>query len=343
MSNLNIQVKANKTAPAMPEQLIKEAIKLFKIKSTIRNEKLISMYICDLFDKTRIKYEIDDLGNILVIKGKSLFYPCFCCHLDTVHSYPNGFNVFLQKNKDRDYLYSSDDKKNPVGIGGDDKCGIFVCLYLLQKIDNIKIVFFSGEESGGTGSCEIDKKFFDDCKYIAGIDRWNGHDFINSYSGNKTISKELIKAVKSILSKFDYSLNAGLFTDVFNLMSRGINLSCFNLSCGYYSHHSREEFVDLNELYNCCLLCMELCKLPDVYKFIYSKFNFSRSYWHDENYNYKDKYKKHDYNSSLFEGVEYCVYCGIELIQGEETFCHECRRYAEKNDNFENDRPKYNY
>ena len=334
MSANNYQVKPNILAPPMPDDLYNEALKLFYIPSTIYNETSISMYLCHILDKTKIPYIVDDYGNIIATKGESSLYPCFCSHLDTVHLYPNGFKLLYQEEKNRKYLFACDNNKKSVGIGGDDKCGIFVCLYLLKRIDNIKVIFFSQEETGGIGSSNIDLKVFDDCKFLASIDRWNGHDFIDKYNNETTISNTLKKQISSLLKKYDYFSNYGLFTDCFNIMERGIDLSCFNLSCGYYSHHSQNEYVDLNELYNACLLCEEIAQLPDRYghKFKVKKFNVGK--WDDYHAKWDNwKYDSFDYKKPSKDDKDFndnapsCENCGLELLYYEKKYCTSCASY----------------
>ena len=294
------------------------------------NEKSITLYLCDILDNLKISYSIDDYGNIIVVKGKSNLYPCFSAHLDTVHVYNNGYKLFYQKEKDRTYLFAGDNDKKSVGIGGDDKCGIFACLYLLKRIDNIKIIFFSREETGGIGSSNINLDILNDCKFLASIDRWNGHDFINQYSGQGTISKSFKKAIAPILKKYNYSYNSGLFTDCFNVMERGVNLSCFNVSCGYYSHHSSNEYVDLNELYNSCLLCEEIAKLPDCYEHKYHINKFEAKEWNYpalDRRKYKFDYQDEDDKYNFNDNIPVCECCGIELLSYEHKYCSVCSPY----------------
>lgn len=269
MSAANYQERPNAKATRMPEELVDIAMEVFMIPSTSYNEISMALYITRYINgliNDSISYEVDDYGNILITKGVGP-YPCFCAHLDTVHTYSNGFNIECETLKNRDYLYAMDNFKKRVGIGGDDKCGIFVCLQLLSTLDDVKIVFFSQEESGGTGSSGVNLSFFEDCKFLGGIDRWNGKDFVNRYNGYHTISKSFNKTISGLLRQFGYDYNSGLFTDSFNVMERGLGLSCFNLSCGYYCHHTDKEYVDLGELYNSFLLCVKLGNLPGQYKF----------------------------------------------------------------------------
>ncbi len=94
-------------------------------------------------------YQIDEIGNIYVTKGEisdQEFYPCVVAHTDTVHPI-DSINIREEELKDSKgnlsfSLKAYNDEGNPTGIGGDDKCGVFACLQLLEEFDTIKVAFF---------------------------------------------------------------------------------------------------------------------------------------------------------------------------------------------------------
>jgi len=311
MSAIDKQMKRNSSAPVMPEALLEKTIELFQIPSTSWNEISMAIYLCKYLEKiSGVAFEIDDYGNIKVTKGEGP-YPCFCAHLDTVHTYPSGFQVKF----DKGFLYAIDNNNRLVGVGGDDKCGILVCLYLLEKLKNVKIAFFSKEETGVIGSNHISLQFFQDCKFLGGIDRWNGNDFVDKYNGISTVSDDFTFDAIPIFDKFKLSSTHGLFTDSFNVMERRVNISCFNLSCGYYQHHTNKEYVDTQELYNSCLISEELAALPLVYpyKIEYISFYYRNAY---------NTYNSYNYPTTT---VRYCIDCGCELLPEEELRCDLCQ------------------
>ena len=259
MSAINKQTKVINGVD-MPDKMIDFALDLFSVPATSTNETGISIYVSKYLDNQGIDYKVDISGNIVISKGEAGNYPCFVSHLDTVHSYGNGFNIALDVDNN---IIALDNAGNRVGCGGDDRNGIFTCLYLLSVVDNIKVVLFSREETGGIGSGEIGLDFFDDCSFIASIDRWGNSDFICEYNGYTTCSEEFINDSKDAFNKFGYKKASGYFTDSFNLMGRGIGISCMNLSCGYYQHHSDQEYTSLRELWAVCLLSIELCNIGD--------------------------------------------------------------------------------
>ena len=349
MSASNVQKEKNHRAHPMPDDKMKEAMELFAVPTTANNEISIALFIAKRLEEMNVEYIVDDYGNIMVTKGVGP-YPCFSAHLDTVHmSYQNGFNIIKEKVKDHTYLYAMNDKKLRVGIGGDDKCGIFVCLQLLQTVENIKVVFFSQEEAGGIGSSNMDKQFFADCRFIGEVDRWNGKDFVSQYSGTQTISDEFKKDIKAILKKFGYAHASGLFTDVFNIIDK-TKLSSFNISCGYYQHHSNNEYVDLNELWNSYLICKELAGLSKVYPHTYSLYDWRKyeeydyeggarfSWRRDDKYGWVRKTRQYDpkldakradgRTCSEGEDIKVCKWCGLELFEWElkyyKGYCSSC-------------------
>jgi len=241
-------------------------------KQATDNDRLVFSYLFNSLAKYGPK--TDKAGNIIISKVTADNYPVFCAHIDTIHYWANNFKLFQYDIDGHNYLIARDGEKKH-GIGGDDKCGVFACLYLLETLENVKIVFFTGEETGCTGSYNIDMSEFEGARFICSIDRWGNSDLISSYFGEKTISDKFKKEIAPLLKKHSYKHTSGLITDCFTLMERGANVSCFNISCGYYSHHSNEEYIDTNELWDCCLLCEEIARTCD------------EVYEHKGRYNYK--------------------------------------------------------
>ena len=223
-------------------------IGLLNIQTNSENEKLMVLYLDKELKKLKLEYTIDAVGNILVTKGKAKTYPCVVSHMDTVHDFVDDFRVYKDID-DNDILFALNGKQR-VGIGGDDKCGVFGCLYLLKTIPQIKIVFFSREEGGCKGSSGIDKGFFADCRYLIELDRNGSRDFIQTYWGKKTISHEFSSGIGLIKKKYKYKNCTGTVTDVMKLWNNKVGISCINLSCGYYKPHSAYEYVSISDLWH---------------------------------------------------------------------------------------------
>ena len=275
MSALNTYQKPNTAIfeDKISDRLYENTMKIFNTAGN--NEVRLSIELFRLLSKIEnISFEVDQYGNFLITKGNAEFYPCFIAHTDTVHTYHNGFNLVVKDG----VLYAYDDKKKQVGCGGDDRAGVSAIVELLHRLDAMKACLFTGEESGGIGSGGVDLGFFNDCSFLASIDRWNNCDIVNSYGGYKTISKKFKKLIKPLMTDYGYKFNSGMFTDCFNLVDRGVELSAINVSCGYYQHHSQMEHVVLSELQNCVDFCENLAHAADNFQF---KFEIGR-----KQYNY---------------------------------------------------------
>ena len=94
-------------------------------------------------------FEVDEHDNIYITKGKAKAYPCVVSHTDTVHDIYKEYKVYQVKGN---FVAFDSDSMQQVGTGGDDKVGMWVCLEMLRKFDNIKICFFAQEEIGCIGS-----------------------------------------------------------------------------------------------------------------------------------------------------------------------------------------------
>jgi len=223
-------------------------IELLKVQTNSENEKLMVLHLDKELRKLKLPYQIDAAGNVIVVKGKANTYPCVVSHMDTVHDFTDNFNVY-QDIDDKDILFAMDGKVR-VGVGGDDKCGVFACLYLLKIVPQIKIVFFSREENGCKGSTDIDKGFFADCRYLIQLDRRGSRDFIQTYWGNKTISHDFSSEIGPIKKKYKYKNCIGTVTDVMKLWNNKVGVSCINLSCGYYNPHSNIEHISIKALWH---------------------------------------------------------------------------------------------
>jgi tripeptide aminopeptidase len=295
---------------------------VFSVPAVSFNETKVSLFILNFIKSVEnTKVDVDNFGNILIKKGTSNFYPCFLAHMDTVHEYYFGFNLLIKDN----YIFSVDNNKKQVGCGADDKAGILICLHLLKHVENIKIVFCSCEESGGIGSKNIDKNFFSDCSFLCSVDRWGNSDFITEYSRKKTVSEDFIKDTKKLLNHYQYKETSGMFTDSFNIQNNGVELSCINISCGYYKHHSEKEFFDIFEGYKCYLLCFELCKLSlKQYAHILQK-NYTFD-WNERDYFQFNNYPSFKKDNKKSVGDNFCMACNCILDYG--NICNDCLESA---------------
>lgn len=252
--------------------------KLYNISSPSRKEDKMIRFITSWLQKRNIRYYVDKLGNIFVTKGKSSTYPCIVAHTDEVHrDHPKDFTVV--KTGEEMLFGFSPMRKDFVGIGADDKNGIWVCLKCLEEFDVLKCAFFVSEEIGCIGSGKADMKFFDNCRYVLQCDRKGSSDLITKASNTALCSSEFIDAVKP--KKFRYKQECGAMTDVLILKQRGLKVSCVNISCGYYHPHSSTEFTIISDLINCLEFVRNIvrtCTKTYPHKYQEPINTFSRSY-----------------------------------------------------------------
>ena len=219
----------------------KMLLEIFHIPSLSGYEKKQASWIKDKLDEMNVPYHYDNFGNVWNIDYKER--PILSSHMDTVQDDIDAELAGLIKIR-------GDILSGYGVIGGDDKCGIYIILEMLKKHKNLNFVFSTEEEIGGNGIkgfCKENKKNLLSQKINFGIiiDRKGSGDIIcnrNSY-GTKSFEKEL----KKIGKDFKFSPERGSFSDADSLKEF---FSCANLSCGYRSPHSKDEFVVLTDLLN---------------------------------------------------------------------------------------------
>lgn len=244
-------------------ELLKE---LYGISAQTHQEKDMIAFVSQKLTDLGVSFTIDKAGNIYATKGKATTFPCIAAHLDEVHqAREKGYEVLFVK--DEFIIGFNSGKREFNGIGADDKNGIWVSLKCLEKYDNLKCVFFVGEEQGCIGSRQADMKFFDDCRFVLQCDRKGNSDFINRIYGDSLCSSQFLKDAN--LKEHGYKEENGMQTDVRTLRDRGLEISCANISCGYYYPHTPHEMTNIEDLKKCRKLVehiIENCREVYTYK-----------------------------------------------------------------------------
>ncbi len=227
------------------------------------NEELMIEFLVEWLEKKGIEYHVDDMGNVYATKKSGevpadFYYPCVLSHTDTVHSIneiivreeqkPNaqGFRKLALKG------YTTSGK--PTGIGGDDKCGVFACLTLLDELPFLKAAFFVSEETGCHGSRNADPEFFSNVGYAIQFDAPE-----NWMITEKCFGQILFDRDTEFFEKCDKVLTEGMvkedmeymvhpYTDVYALRSK-FDFSCINFSIGYYDYHTANEYVVVEDVF----------------------------------------------------------------------------------------------
>lgn len=237
---------------------------LYKIHSPSGNERAMKKFIRRYVRKhiPGVKIATGPKGNLYLIKGTAETYPCIVAHLDQVQR-EHSKDFMPIETRELIFGYSPRNWKQE-SIGADDKNGIWIALKCLEKYDTLKVALFVEEEIGCQGSNQADMGFFKDCRFVIQPDRRGYKDLITSIGWTDLCSDEFLKAIG--YEKFGYQETEGMMTDILTLKENGLEVSCINLSCGYYEAHTDREFTVKKDLLNCLRLVEHIIEnCTDVY------------------------------------------------------------------------------
>lgn len=266
--------------------------------------------------KLQMRYEeviVDD--GFVYAQGN--FPVLLVAHLDTVHSkLPN----MILYDKDQNTVSS------PNGIGGDDRCGVYMIFEIIKKF-NCSVLFCEDEEDGGIGANKFVKTDLVrtlDFNYIIEFDRANANDAVfyscDNYDFEKFITRDF------------YKINYGTYSDICDI-APVIGCAAVNLSCGYYKAHTKDEYVVLSDMENSIkAACDILARTTQNDKFEYVEY-FEYGAWNGYGYN-----GFIDYNDQVYYLIQYISEHGVE--EWYETFA---RSKAEAVGHFVMDNPKVSY
>lgn len=289
-----------------------ELIKFLSIQTSSYNQFRMFSYIIRELNKIGCNYYTYN-GCIYATKGSALNYNCMVSHMDTVHDICEDLTVLEIDNNLTGFNRNT---LTQTGIGGDDKVGVFITLQCLKHFDNFKAVFFRDEETGCEGSYDSDIEFFNDCNYVLQCDRRGNSDFIINASGVPLSSDEFQKDIRDTILKYGYSFNNGMMTDVMALKQSGLQISCANISCGYYNPHQDNEYINIKDVFNCLDMCIDI--FTNVYDtYIHEYTNSKQKSWLiDSKYIFDDELENCEICSKK-ENVSYSSYYGLML-------CNSC-------------------
>jgi tripeptide aminopeptidase len=232
---------------------------VLEIPTIYRREELIREFIITFGKNKKIKTKVDSVGNVYLIKGKlnkNKYYPCVISHMDTVHYDQKKLidkQIKLKIKEDNISGKTILSAENPItkvpskiktGIGGDDKCGVAICLDLISKTKNIIGCFFVQEEIGCFGSKNCEIEIFKQVGYVISFDAPT-NNWISYVSNNTQLfNQEFYNQISMILHKNNITKinDNDPFTDIF-ILKRQLNVNTINIFAGYYNWHSKNEFV----------------------------------------------------------------------------------------------------
>lgn len=146
-------------------------------------------------------------------------------HLDTVHR-ELPYHIYFDK--EQDVMWS------PEGIGGDDRCGVYSILKILENYKPY-VLFLEDEEIGCVGATKATKVLdMPDINFIIELDRKGINDCVFYDCGNKDFQK--------YIESFGFKTKDGSFSDIVEL-SDAWDIASVNLSIGYFNEHTFSETI----------------------------------------------------------------------------------------------------
>ncbi len=257
---------------------------IFHIPAQSGDEGKMQDFIIKFLGSEGIPYSMDDMGNIYNIT--CLEKPLLNAHMDSVQDTIDGYlQSFVS-------IYGNQFLKGYGNIGADDKCGIYMILELI-KTNDFNFLFTVQEESGLMGSSFFIKH--NDISFIPyglTFDRMGSSDILCVYNDYGTPQFE--EALEAIGKDFGYTAAMGLVSDADNISEQ---ISTCNLSVGYYNHHTKDEFVDIEELENALKFSQSIlssvdCKFKAPYKMPvrYTRHGYGGFYGgYDSDYEWNDE------------------------------------------------------
>lgn len=222
----------------------------------MKSQKGLKKYVAKQLRKT---YDEVVSGDGYVF-AKGTFPVLLVAHLDTVHKQLPTSIVY---DTEKDTLSS------PNGIGGDDRCGVYM---IFEVIKNYKcsVLFCEDEEIGMVGAekfteTELAKSLIGQFNYIIEFDRKGNKDAVFYDCDNPEFEE--------FITRDFYETAYGSFSDI-STIAPVLGCAAVNLSCGYYNAHTLKEYVVLAEMETSI---MQTCKIlertteADVFEYIEAK------------------------------------------------------------------------
>lgn len=203
---------------------------LFEILKPSNEE--IDKKVIELLDRLKVSGKVYiDKDYIFVLRRPEL--PVLVAHMDIAHNRPTLKDKYIVANDW--YIWS------PLGIGGDDRCGVFA-LFVLADLE-VNLLFTHWEEKGGIGASKFIESTIateiDPCYFIE-LDRRGTGNWVcyNCDEDNSDWAEKLEKY---------FSFELGSFSDI-AILGRHWKVCSANVAIGFYSEHTKSEYIDLHAL-----------------------------------------------------------------------------------------------
>ena len=170
------------------------------------------------------------------IYAEGTFPVLLVSHMDTVHKETVKQIVFEE---------GGNKISSPQGIGGDDRCGIYMISKIIEEY-KCSVLFTEDEEIGCVGAEKYIKALADNklrapnVNYIIELDRKGSKDAVFYNCDNQDFEDFILKDK-------EWKLDYGSYTDIVEIAPI-LGVAAVNFSCGYYNAHQKTEYVLVNEM-----------------------------------------------------------------------------------------------
>lgn len=169
---------------------------------------------------------------------------------------------------------------SPQGIGGDDRCGIYIITEIIKET-KCSVLFCEDEEIGCVGSTKFSKskylKQITNMRYMIEVDRKGKSDLVFYDCDNPDFEDFLLDNLP------DYKTEWGTCSDISVLMEMS-GVAGVNISSGYYNEHHIDETINLADMENTLKAIKNLVKLDsESFEFIDAYENWD---WNNKGYTY---------------------------------------------------------
>lgn len=230
-------------------------------------ENILKMSQADL--KIMLTEELHMLGYTPVSR-KGFLYAAgsvpvmLVAHLDTVHHDPVNIICYSE---DQRFIMS------PEGIGGDDRCGVYMIMEIIQSV-RCHVLFTEDEECGCIGARKFaNSSIVPQLNYIVEVDRRGRNDAVFYDCNNPDFSEWILS--------FGFRKAHGSFSDI-SAIAPELGIAAVNISAGYYNAHRRHEYIDLKAVEKNIKRICAMIQIPtDPYEYIELNY-FSDQYLFEE-------------------------------------------------------------
>ena len=215
-------------------------------------------------------YKVINKDGFVYAKGELPYL--VTAHMDTVHEVQvDRYNVHIWKGQHRI-------QAPKFGIGGDDRCGIYMIVRMILDGYRPSVLFCEDEEIGSIGAQKFCKtkyiKDLEELNYLIELDRANANDAVFYDCDNPEFTK-------FIVDNTGYKEAHGSWTDIVKLSSE-CRVASVNFSCGYYNAHTKKEYVIFEEMERTIAVVEKLLRMESKqFEYIEKKYSdlWDNNYW----------------------------------------------------------------